>query len=61
MLSRLVGRNILYEGNCKSKYIVEKKIDCNREEKCREEEEGKLNEEFEAQASMFLPSLYLWL
>ena len=34
----------------------------NKEEKCdEEEEEGKLIEEFEAQASVFLPSLYLWL
>ena len=32
----------------------------NREEKCGEEE-GKLTEEFEAQASVFLPSLYLHL
>ena len=32
----------------------------NREEKCKEEE-GKLTEEFEAQASVFLPSLYLRL
>ena len=32
----------------------------NREEKCNEEEEeGKLIEEFEAQASVFLSSLYL--
>ena len=32
-----------------------------REEKCGEEEEGKLSEEFEAQASVVLPSLYLQL
>ena len=33
----------------------------NREEKCGKEEEGKLTEEFEAQACVFLPSLYLRL
>ena len=33
----------------------------NKEEKCEEEEEGNFTEEFEAQASMFLPSLYLRL
>ena len=39
----------------------EKRQTSNREEKWGEEEEGKLTEEFEAQASVFLPSLYLWL
>ena len=33
----------------------------NIEEKCGKEEKGKLTEEFEAQASVFLPSLYLQL
>ena len=46
------------------KEIVNKKYnrkeEQNREEKCGEEEE-KLTEEFEAQASVFLPSLYLRL
>ena len=37
----------------------EKRQTSNREEKC--EEEGKLTKEFEAQASVFLPSLYLRL
>ena len=33
----------------------------NKEEKCGEEEEGKLIEEFEAQDSVFIPSFYLHL
>ena len=60
ILSTLVGTNFLYEGwNCKSKYTVERRHK-NIEEKCGEEER-KLTEEFEAQASVFLPSLYLRL
>ena len=39
----------------------EKRQTSNIEEKCGKEEEGKLTEEFEAQASVFLPSLYLRL
>ena len=39
----------------------EKRHTSNREEKCEEEEEGKLTEEFESQAFGFLPSLYLRL
>ena len=38
----------------------EKRQASNKEEKCGEEE-VKLTKEFEAQASVFLPSLYLWL
>ena len=38
---------------------TEKRKTSNREEKCGEEEEGKLTKEFEGQASLFLPSLYL--
>ena len=52
MLSRLVSRNFLYEeGDCKSE--INRQAEYNREEKCGEEEEEKLNEEFEAQASVF--------
>ena len=41
---------------------TEKRQTSNREEKCsEEEEEGKFTEEFEAQAFVFLPSLYLQL
>ena len=50
MLSRLVGRNFLYEeGDCKSE--INRQVEQNREEKCGEEE--KLNEEIDAQASVF--------
>ena len=39
----------------------DRKVEQNREEKCGEEEEEKLIEKFEAQAFVFLPSLYLRL
>ena len=51
MLSRLVGRNFLYEeGDFKSE--IYRQAEQNREEKCREEEEI-MCEDSEAQASLF--------
>ena len=58
MLSWLVGRNFLYEDEIVNQK-KERRDTRKREEKC--EEEGKLTEEFEAQAFVLLSSLYLRL
>ena len=57
MKDEIVNQNTQWNTEHGDTHREEKRQTSNREEKC--EEEGKLTEEFEAQASVFLPSLYL--